>query len=430
MTKEGKRWPIAVLQDTGILEMNYKVPDKYFILGTLNISGSIDVARLNEAICGTIEHNDVLKLEVVINDEEKDLVYTEREGYTLDYYDYAADCCDGSINEEKMKDVLKKTIIEGPPSGLSFGFLLFRTEEFEYSLVMEINHIIFDGTSTNLIFNEIAARYNGEPVQEHEADFTDFLDELSNEEHLEKRRKMIAFCNEMQEGYRDFVDWTVKDDEPEVNKPIAFLDTEDLTELSKKLHSSSFMINLFIYHVALSLAYREKDTLTFYPLAEREHRFRYTAGLIVEQILSRLKLEDDELLVDSFKRFGKTFYKNMKMARRGKTVDELPSFCLTSLNFAQSEEIRFGDAEAETDMEYTFSITPKTDINMVIGILMQNEETTMFALLYNESVIPSETIRRMTWSYTKVLDALMNEDQVTVGDLRKELESCVLEDSI
>lgn len=414
-----RKWPIGILQDIGNVDISYDIPDNYNIFSTLVISGKIDIDKLNKAIAETVKNNDALMIDVVINETESVLVYRQdNDSRDVDYYDFTTEDNDIKTNEKKVKKVLEEVVETGPKNGHSSGFLLFRIDDEEYVLVLEVNHIIFDGESCSIIFEEVSNRYNGIAVEKKEIGFSDYLDELSSEEHISGRQEMLDYCKKMREGYTDFIRWDVENRQPETTKPLMFVDTEDLQELSKRLKASAFAINIFLYHLAISVAFHQKDTLLFYPLSDREYKYRNVAGLIVEEILSRFQVEENKTIEEMLRMFNKTFFKNMKYARPGKKVDELPSFCISSLNYASDDkEFTFGDASADISVENTFNIVADTKLNLLVTAVIQNEDTTMYMFLYDESVLQDAVVERLESSFREALDILINEETVTFQEL-------------
>ena len=132
----------------------------------------IDALKLKIAIMDVINKHPYIKTRLVMKDGE---VYQER------HSDMKVDVIisEGVVDDEvKNRFIRPFDLFEGP----LYRFEIYRNSNQTY-LLSDFHHIILDGTSLNILFNEIGTIYDGGVVEDEDYDGFDYsLEELAIEE--------------------------------------------------------------------------------------------------------------------------------------------------------------------------------------------------------------------------------------------------------
>ena len=157
MSSAQKRIYITELAQPGL---TYNIP--YVI----KICGKFDFIRLSNAFNKLIERHEILRTRF----------YNTEEGYyqqVLENYNFSIDHI--KSQEDKLSFIINGFI---KPFDFERDELLIRakvveTQEASY-LILDIHHIIFDGVSASILFNDISRLYAGDELEELSIQYIDF----------------------------------------------------------------------------------------------------------------------------------------------------------------------------------------------------------------------------------------------------------------
>ncbi len=125
--------------------------------GAVEISGSFDYHRLNEAVNRAINSNDALRIRINEQDGMPFQVFMPELKYELPYID-ASDRDDGKPFAEKWMQERFLEVFE--LDGLLFDFALIKADETLFFLFTKAHHIIVDGMGITQLNHEIVDYYN------------------------------------------------------------------------------------------------------------------------------------------------------------------------------------------------------------------------------------------------------------------------------
>ncbi|WP_296881155.1 non-ribosomal peptide synthetase [uncultured Methanobrevibacter sp.] len=257
----------------------YNLPKK------MEFSEGIDVDKLKSSIVKAIENHPYLKTRIVM---EKGEVYQQRrDNLKVDDLIETVD----EINLDEFVTPFK--LDEGP---------LFRFKIVGNSMLLaDFHHIIVDGTSLNILFDEISKIYDGKDYDLEELDGFEYsLNEIKTEQSSLYEEAKLFFSNKIKE----FDDATVitqdiNGDESQGKAAMKdiFLDKQSIDEFCSEsnmsqnnlfLAATSFVLNKFVYNRNVLIA-----TITngrFNPNQQK------TLAMMVKTLPLALKLNSDSSL--------------------------------------------------------------------------------------------------------------------------------------
>ena len=163
-----------------------KNPEKvsYNLPKIIEFSSPIDADKLKASICKAIDNHPYLKIKIVMSEGE---VYQQRR--EVDVEDLI-EIVDGEID---VNDFVKPFNLEED--------LLFRFKIVNNSILLaDFHHILVDGTSLNILFDEIAKIYDGIEYELEEMDGFDYsLNEVKIENSSMYKESELFFFNKIKE---------------------------------------------------------------------------------------------------------------------------------------------------------------------------------------------------------------------------------------
>ena len=257
----------------------YNLPKK------MEFSEGIDVGKLKSSIITAIENHPYLKTIIVMENGE---VYQQRrDGLKVDDLIEVVD--EANIDEF----VRPFKLDEGP---------LFRFKIVGNSMLLaDFHHIIVDGTSLNILFDEISKIYDGKDYELEELDGFEYsLNEIKTEQSSLYKEAELFFSHKIEEfDDATLIAQDINGDESKGNAAMEdiFLDKEAIDDFCKKsnvgqnnlfLAATSFVLNKFVYNRDILIA-----TITngrFNPNQQK------TLAMMVKTLPLALKLNSDSNL--------------------------------------------------------------------------------------------------------------------------------------
>ena len=217
----------------------YNLPKK------MEFSEGIDADKLKSSIVKAIDNHPYLKTKIVMENGD---VYQQRRD------DLKVDDLIEMVDEVNVDEFVKPFKLEEGP--------LFRFKIIGNSMLLaDFHHIIVDGTSLNILFDEIAKIYDGKDYELEELDGFEYsLNEIKTEQSSLYKEAELFFSNKIKE----FDDATViaqdiNGDESEgkattedifLNKDVIddFCSKSNISQNNLFLAATSFVLNKFVYN--------------------------------------------------------------------------------------------------------------------------------------------------------------------------------------
>ena len=268
--------------------------------------GDIDEFKLKEAIIKVINSHPYLKTRIIM---KEGVVYQEpRNNMVIDDLIKIVDLGTSKIDDDYIDEFIRPFDLSEDPL---FRFKIIKGSD-GISLLSDFHHIIVDGTSLNLLFNEIASVYDN-PDLELEKEAINGFDYSLNEVKIEgsniyKEAELFHFnkIKEFDEGTLVTPDLKGLEEEGVAEEEIAFVDKNTVEEFCNNLSISpnnlfmavtSFVLSKFVYNKNLLFA-----TITNGRFTADEQK---TLAMMVKTLPLAVKLNSDLNFRDYFEYINK-----------------------------------------------------------------------------------------------------------------------------
>ena len=276
-----------------------KYPEKvtYNLPKKIEFSSGIDADKLKQAICKAIDNHPYLKTKIVMHEGE---VYQQRREIEVEDL---IEVVDGDID---INEFIKPFNLEKD--------LLFRFKIVNDSILFaDFHHIIVDGTSLNILFDEIAKIYDGAEYELEEINGFDYsLNEVKIEESSLYKESELFFFNKLKEF--DEATLMTPDLSGDENEGIGleknlFIDKGMIDEFCSKASISQNNLFLAITSFVLSKFANNKDLLIatitngrFNPNQQK------TLAMMVKTLPLALNLNSDLSIAEFFDYVNKEWF--------------------------------------------------------------------------------------------------------------------------
>jgi amino acid adenylation domain-containing protein len=407
-----------------INQMNGK-DTSYNLPQVLEIQGNLDIQRLENAFRELIARHESLRTSF-------DLVNGEPVQKIHDHVNFNIKYVDGT--EAGLEEAIHNFI---RPFDLSAAPLL-RAEIIKLSpqkhiILFDIHHIICDGTSMNIIFNELSRLYRGEKLPEIPIQYKDFSEWQNNLLKTEAVKK--------QEEY-----WLniFKDDIPILNMPTDFprpaaqsmegdsikaeisaQTANSLNKLALNTGATLYMVLLAAFNILLSKYSGQEDLVVGSPIAGRHNAdLNSTIGMFVNTIAMRNRPESqktfhsflNELRDNSIKAYENQEYQfddlvdKLKIERsesRNPLFDVMFALQNMDMEISASKELKltlFENCNKISRFDLTLYAKEKSD-----GIELEFE--------YCTRLFKKATIEAMAAHYLRILEQIKDNVEIKLKDI-------------
>ncbi len=339
---------------------------------------------------------------------------------------------------EKAKRLIRKEVEEDQrrPFSLSegplFRIMLYRLEEKYFYLYLNMHHIITDGWSTGVLFNDFLFIYNSLanerpiPLEPVKFQYNDYV-------AWEKETERAGLWSEQEEYFLKDLEKPL----PPLNLPLDFPRFEvqryngnevffevpqelrsRLGEIARARSISLFMLALTAYFVVLRHLTQQNDIIVGFPVAGRTmQNIEKMVGFFVNTLVIRIKFDNVagiEDLLNQVREKCLRAYDNqaypfdllVKKVNPDRQLDRsaiiLTTFALHNYGFIHPSVKITGFEECEVDE--IVEKTSKFDLSLT-GI--ESKDRLRFSFTYNSDLFKEETIRTFSSQYLKVLQYLV-----------------------
>ena len=272
-------------------KVSYNLPKK------IEFSSPIDVDKLKDSICKAIDNHPYLKAKIVMNEGD---VYLQRRDIDVENL---IEIVDGEID---IKDFVKPFNLEED--------LLFRFKIVGGSILLaDFHHILVDGTSLNILFDEIAKIYDGIEYELEEIDGFEYsLNEVKLEESTLYKESELFFFNKIKE----FDEATLMTPDLSGDEDVGvgveenlYLDKNEIDEYCKR--ASITQNNLFLAATAFVLskfAYTKDLLISTITNGRFNPNQQKTLAMMVKTLPLALNLNSDLIISEFFEYINKEWF--------------------------------------------------------------------------------------------------------------------------
>ncbi|MDQ1353900.1 MAG: hypothetical protein QG657_4209, partial [Acidobacteriota bacterium] len=405
-----------------------------------NIGGKLEPSRLKKALEQLSLRHEILRTCFVIKDGEVlqkvydhidvDFIYTQKE---------TVDPSTGDI-EALIEHFLK-------PYDLAIAPLwkveLVQWQGDRQSILMDFHHIIADGTSMDLIMEELRALYFGKELPEPEVQYVDFAIWQNDFLKDEEIRKQEAFWLKEFEGEIPLLELPTDFPRPRemdiAGSSINFEMDDDLTADVNKLairnNTTLYALLLAVFNILLAKYTNQEDIVVGTPVSGRSHReFEDIIGMFVNTLAMRNRPMWGKTFIDFLSEVSKNIFAAfenqdyqfemlVEKVATDRQLNRNPLFDVVFVlqNYAQNINLSGGYKEEIWIIPYHYkSRISKFDLTLQA---FEVDRHILFVMEYRTSLFRSETIERLTRHFLNILHEVMEEPEVLLSDIQVISES-------
>lgn len=397
----------------------------YNISGAITIEGHLDKKKLEEAFQMLIERHEAFRTSFEIHDEEVIQKIHSTINFQLSHF---------QSEESQVNSLIKKFIA---PFDLTkaplFRTGLIRLKENKHILVLDMHHIIADGTSMGIIIKEFTKLYEGITLQKLRIQYKEYaawqieqmgsqVMDVHKKYWLKRFKEEIPVLNIHSDNPRTSVQ-TFEGD------TLHFTIDKELTAkvktLAKNTDTTVYMILLAAYTILLSKYSNQEDIVIGSPIAGRNHEnFKEIVGMFVNTLPMRNFPKGEK----TFQEFLEEVKENALQAYEhqqypfDELVDQLKIQRDSSRNplfdvlFAmQNMDIPEIQIEGLQFASYLFhNKIAKFDLSLFVS---EVEDMLAFQMEYSTTLYSKETIERLTKGLIQIIKQIVDNPKTLLLDL-------------
>lgn len=403
-----KRFPLSKTEYGIYVEQVSKENTAYNLPLKTTLGSEVDIKRLTEAIRTVVNAHPCLKSAFAVDENG-------------DVYKYIRDC-EVAVNVIESDDIDLYSLVR--PFDLQkdvlFRFYIIRSSSGN-TLFSDIHHIVFDGTSYNILMEQINRAYNGESIASESFTANDYsLEEarrLKSEEYQKAKEYYLTAFDGVDVDSSLFTD---KNDREPVAKeliyPFESVDSDALRSFAKRcgIKLSTVFNGAFSYVLSRYSGSEQALFSTFYH--GRDERLAEAVGMFVKTYPVYADFPADETVASFLKKLDQQISLN-----RENTLYSFLDFCAdTKLNpsflFAYQ-----GDMLPKIDFcgyPSQFVLMPMKDAKAGFELTVRRQDGRFFAYtLYQQNLYDDEIVHGMLESLDKVLAELLRCESLSEIDM-------------
>ena len=377
----------------------------YNIAFSYQLDSSLDGERLRQAIETAFKAHPTLFTKISLN----------KEGEPLQAIDISYETW--SFEIETTIDIDKEIACFVQPFNLLedhlFRVRLIKDAEYYY-LLLDIHHVIMDGTSFQLLLDDIEKAYNGEAID------TEILT-LREQAALEAEQRMTPAFEEGKKWYAENFEnsdiYTQLTPDLEIPGRTEGVLTHTLNISVEKINAfcqnhGIYKNNLFITAYAFLLAKYNNEQEVFFPTAyngRTDKRLANTVGMFVKTLPVQIKFENDTTVLQ--------LLKNSQDQMSGCRKHDIYSFMDFMHDITPQYNTMFGWHGMLFDKDTMMDKPMKTDwlLNTTLGVSLyvkggiENNQCQMTAE-YNANEYSTELISQFLESYEAVINGFLSQE--------------------
>lgn len=397
----------------------------YNIAGGIIVDQTLDIKKLEECFRTLVSRHEALRTHFEMKDNDVIQIIEDNINFSLELEHSPTE----NLNEIYSNFVKPFDLSKSP---------LFRTKLVNLKnnrtlLLLDMHHIISDGTSLSILLQELCDLYNGSTLSEKQIDYKDFTLWEKEQFETEKFKKTKEF-------------WVnqYKDEIPLLNMPTTYARPsvqsfegsnyntklskevfEKVNEIAKKLNITPYMLLLAVYYILLSKYTSQDDIVIGSPIVGRElPELSNVLGMFVNTLALRNKVNHSSTFedfsksikqncLDSFENGNYPFDMLVKDLNITRDTSRNPLFDVMfvyqnngypKINLQNANVEYFIPENNVSKFDLTLEVTP-----------MENEYSLRFE--YCTKLFDDDFIKRFASHYINILTAILENNEIKIADI-------------
>ncbi|WP_051541403.1 non-ribosomal peptide synthetase [Caldalkalibacillus mannanilyticus] len=413
-----KRVFVLSMLDEG--NVSYNMPS------VLSITGRLEQNKVQTAFQELIKRHDTLRTSFeMIDGQPVQRIYQNVEFQLSFIY------VDEDQVEQRIRETIKPFHLAQAPL---FRATLLQTGQEKHYLILDMHHIISDGTSLNILTKDFTSLYYGNELPELNIQYKDFSEWQNERYQSEYMKKQESFWLSSFEGEIPVLDMPTDFPRPSVqrfegDRLFLTLDKQQSSELyslARSTNTTLFMVLLSAYYALLSKYTGQEDIVVGIPIAGRQHPdLDRVIGMFVNTLALRNQpdhqktyrqflLEVKRKVLEAYEYQDYPFEELVERLDLTRNMNRNPLFdTMFALQNTNKSVLSFEGLELKP---YPLSNqTTKFDLTLNV---YEDEEGLHFLLEYSTSLFKKETMERFLNGYEYVLEQIMADPEKRLDEYR------------
>ncbi|MGD2088937.1 MAG: non-ribosomal peptide synthase/polyketide synthase [Candidatus Aminicenantes bacterium] len=243
----------------------------YNISNVMQINGKVNIPELELAFKKLIRRHEALRTSLVMIEDNPVQIVHDHAAFNLEYNE-----CDREEAEQRVKRFIRPFDLAGAPL---MRVEVIKIDEDKYILMVDIHHIVADGTALQVLIKEFATLSGKKtlpPLNIHYKDFAAWQNKLLDSGAIKKQENY--WLNRFK-GQIPILDLPTDYPRPSIRSTegdiIYFEINRELTKKIKTLRSETettlYMVILAIYNILLSMYTLQEEIIVGTPVSGRNH---------------------------------------------------------------------------------------------------------------------------------------------------------------
>ncbi|MCP5047737.1 MAG: amino acid adenylation domain-containing protein, partial [bacterium] len=436
-SEEKEYYPLSSAQRRlYILRQMEKMTTGYNLPALLILEGHVDTGRLERAFKHLIRRHESLRTSFTMIAHQPVQIVREAVEFEIEYFDLAAN----RVNEREEKD--ENIIIEGfiRPFDLSDAPLLrvglIKQAERKHILMIDMHHIISDGTSVSIMAADFMALYGGRELPGQGLQYKDFSQWQGRPDQKKQQKKQEKYWLNEFSTQKEIPLLALPTDYPrpkvqefEGSRVYFEIDkdgTHALKEYALKEGVTLYMVLLSLYTIFLSRVTRQEDIVVGTPVAGRNHADLETIiGMFVNTLplrnypsgretVARFIHQVKERTLTAFDHQDYTYEDLVETLVKNRDTSRNPLFdtMFVLQNFRQAD-LELPDLTLKP-YDYQWKIS-KFDLTLTAT---ETPEHLSFSFEYGTRLFKSKTIHRFTGFFKRILDGVLQSPGMEISQIQ------------
>ena len=391
---------------------------KYTMPTSTRFDSSIDPHKLKEAIIKTVEAHPYLKTRIVHTDDGK-IMQKKCENAEIEEIEIVE--IDSISNREIMEKDLKQIPID---DSQLFRFKIYKTPT-ETILFSDFHHIITDGVSQSIFFNDLSKAYENEKIEKEKVN--GYAYSLIEAENSIRDVSKKFFKNQFSQGIESTILTPNINGNPDIGSIKMVSDELSSVFVRNFCQDHSISPNvLFMTATLISLSkftFNDKSLITTIFNGRANSNFYNTQGMLVKTLPIIVNSENREMMVEDYIKIVDKSWKdalthsNYPYTKLAEDYQLKPEF-FYSYHESFNSEVILNDRSYETvDLDGTVT----TDYKINFDIYDDGENIRLY-LEYNDQIYTKDYVKMFLYSIKYILfQFFVNDmDKLRIKDIELE----------